>query len=857
MAPARPGSVVEVGDARFSVLTPSLIRMEYSPTRRFRDEATQVVINRDFPVPEFSVSQHDGRVEIRTEKLRVTYRGGPFGPSSLSVAMLAAAQNSHNTTWHYGDPEFATYPMFGNQGGTARTLDEVDGEIALEPGLISSFGYSTLDDSDSLFLTRDGWVAAPEFEEEDLYFFGYGLDHAATLRAFFHLTGPSPLLPKKTLGNWWSRFHAYSAEEYLGLMDSFAAARVPMAVAVVDTDWHLVDIDPALGTGWTGYTWNPELFPDPEAFLDGLHERGMLTTLNVHPADGVRRHEDAYEQMAAALGLDPQVGEEIAFNIADRRLAKAYFEYLHHPHEEAGVDFWWVDWQSGAESGVAGLDPLWMLNFLHYTDNAREGKRPVTFSRYAGPGSHRYPIGFSGDTIISWESLAFQPYFTAAAANIGYFWWSHDIGGHMLGVKNNELATRWVQFGVFSPVMRLHSSNSLFGSKEPWMYGAAAASVQEEFLRLRHRLVPYLYTAMWDSFTSGTAPVRPMHYEWPQPLEAYAARGQYMFGPDILVAPIVEPGDPVTGLGSVDVWLPPGEWIDFFTAVRYRGGRRVRMFRPLESIPVLVRSGALVPLAVDPMAPIEPFEEALEFVVFPGSFGAAGSSGSVGSSGSSECWVSESSGHLVEDNGALDPAKGEVTWWVRWEDAGSRDAALPLISMGAVPDSVSMGSSMGSVAGSGEAVAGASGDAVIGLGEGSSVLINFKGSFDPGVPSEKTVTLRIPACAGVASVSVNGRAVPAGVRAADGSWVVELGKLEFARGLEVRLEGVEFDPGLQRDLVFGLLRDAQIAFMDKEGAWREYEEAVGRGDTSSAIPGWVALDLPTSLLGALVEVVGA
>ena len=804
LAPAQPGSVVVVGDARFSVLTPSLIRMEYSPSGRFRDQATQVVINRDFPVPEFSVSQQDGRLEIRTDKLRLTYRGGPFGPSTLSVAMLAAAQTSHNTTWHYGDSPFATYPMFGNQGGTARTLDEVDGAIPLEPGLISSYGYSTLDDSDSLILTRDGWVAPQEFAEEDLYFFGYGLDHAATLRAFFHLSGPSPLLPKKTLGNWWSRFHAYSAEEYLGLMDDFAVQRVPMAVAVVDMDWHLVDIDPALGTGWTGYTWNPELFPDPRAFLDGLHERGMLTTLNVHPADGVRSHEEAYQEMATALDLDPEVGEEIAFNIADRRFAKAYFEFLHHPHEEAGVDFWWVDWQSGAESGVPGLDPLWMLNFLHYTDNAREGKRPVTFSRYAGPGSHRYPIGFSGDTIISWESLAFQPYFTAAAANIGYFWWSHDIGGHMLGVKNDELATRWVQFGVFSPVMRLHSSNSKFGSKEPRMFGAEAASVQEEFLRLRHRLVPYLNTAMWESHLAGTAPVRPMYYDWPEPVEAYASRGQYMFGADILVAPIVGAGDPVTGLGSVDVWLPPGEWIDFFTGVRYRGGRRVRMFRTLETIPVLVRSGALVPLAVDPMAPIEPFKDALELTVFPG----------VSESGGSETERSVS-GHLIEDDGALHPAKGEVSWMVRWDGALSSDAS------------------------------------------NASVTINFKGSFDAGVPSSKKVTLKIPTCARVGSVRVDGQAVEPGTRATDGSWVIDLGEADFAQDFAVRLEGVVFDADLHKDLVFGLLRDAQIAFPDKEGAWDEYEEAVSRQDPSSAVPGWMALDLPASLLGALVEVVGA
>ena len=98
-----------------------------------------------------------------------------------------------------------------------------------------------------------------------------------------------------------------------------------------------------------------------------------------------------------------------------------------------------------------------MLNHYHYLDSGRRGNRRLTFSRYAGLGSHRYPIGFSGDTVISWDSLDFQPYFTATASNVGYGWWSHDIGGHMKGTKDDELATRWVQLGVFSPINRLHS----------------------------------------------------------------------------------------------------------------------------------------------------------------------------------------------------------------------------------------------------------------------------------------------------------------------------------------------------------------------------------------------------------------
>ena len=138
--------------------------------------------------------------------------------------------------------------------------------------------------------------------------------------------------------------------------------------------------------------------------------------------------------------------------------------------EDEGVDFWWLDWQQGTNTKVEGLDPLWMLNHYHFLDSAREGKRPMTFSRYAGVGSHRYPVGFSGDTVISWESLAFQPYFTNTASNIGYGWWSHDIGGHMQGTRDDELEARWYQYGVFAPINRLHSTQNEYIVKEPWRF---------------------------------------------------------------------------------------------------------------------------------------------------------------------------------------------------------------------------------------------------------------------------------------------------------------------------------------------------------------------------------------------------
>ena len=373
-----------------------------------------------------------------------------------------------------------------------------------------------------MLLTDDGWIAPRRPDTLDLYVFAYGRDYRAALRAFYRLTGPQPLLPRFALGNWWSRYHPYSADEYLGLMDRFAAEGIPLSVAVLDMDWHLVDIDPRHGSGWTGYTWNRDLFPDPPAFLAALHERGLATTLNVHPAEGVHAHEERYAAIARRMGVDPDSELPVDFDPADPAFLEAYLEELHHPREAEGVDFWWLDWQQGGVTRIPGLDPLWLLNHFHFL-GLRAGRRsgPLTFSRYAGVGSHRYPIGFSGDTVITWASLDFQPYFTATASNVGYGWWSHDVGGHFFGYKDDELTVRWTQLGVFSPITRLHSSDSPFNTREPWRFGERAQRIMTAFLRLRHRLVPYLHTMNRRAHRDGEPLVQPMYYDHPDDDDAY------------------------------------------------------------------------------------------------------------------------------------------------------------------------------------------------------------------------------------------------------------------------------------------------------------------------------------------------
>ena len=609
---ACPENMIQGEHYRITVLTKSLVRLEYSPDGIFTDAPTQTVLNRNFPQVSFEVRETPEELEIRTEYFQLNYDKKEFTSHGLSCYALGMPGGNRNA-WRYGAKN-------ENLKGTARTLDNVNGACELEDGILSLWcGCVALDDSRTLTLREDGWVEPRKKGIQDLYLFAYGHRYLEALKDFYHLCGETPMLPRFALGNWWSRYYKYTEESYMELMERFDQEQIPFSVAVIDMDWHLVDIDPKYGTGWTGYTWNREFFPDPERFLKKLHDRGMKTTLNLHPADGIRGFGDCYPQTAEALGLDPEKEEPVNFDIANPDFLEAYLEKTLHPLEEEGVDFWWVDWQQGTNSKMEGLDPLWMLNHYHFLDSARNGKRPMTFSRYAGPGSHRYPVGFSGDTLITWESLDFQPYFTSTASNIGYGWWSHDIGGHMLGYKNDEMEARWYQFGVFSPINRLHSSSSEFNGKEPWRFKKEVHDTMCEFLRLRHRLLPYLYTMNHRAWAEGEPICQPMYYAYPENWDAYGRKNEYFFGSELIAAPVTTARIENLNVAKTKVWLPEGLWFDFFTDTVYQGGRNQNMYRSIDQIPVLAKAGAILPMTDEIRAiDTEKNPEELTVRVYPG-----------------------------------------------------------------------------------------------------------------------------------------------------------------------------------------------------------------------------------------------
>jgi len=605
-AAADPAAVVVDGAARFTVLTPEMVRMEWSADGRFEDRASMVFVNRKMPVPEFTQTKHGEELTIHTAALELVYKpegGGKFTETSLSVSLML---NGNAVVWHPGMVDA------GNLQGTTRTLDGAKGDKTkepIEPGLLSRDGWAVVDDSTRPLFDSDDfsfkggessawpWVVErTPGERQDLYFFGYGHEYRKALGDYVQVAGRIPLPPRFAFGSWWSRYWSYSDQEFDRLVDGFKNYDVPLDVLVIDMGWHPTFGGARTGAkdqagqpkGWTGYSWNKLLFPAPKEFLDKIHAEGVKATLNLHPAGGVEPWEDAYPAMAKSMGIDPATQKYVPFDITNKKFAQNYMDLLHHPLEKQGIDFWWLDWQVvNGKLPIEGLTPTWWLNYVHFTDQEREGKRPMLFHRWGGLGNHRYQIGFSGDTVSVWDSLAFQPWFTATAANVGYAYWSHDIGGHMPGAVTPELYTRWVQFGAFSPILRTHTTANPESERRIWAYPEPYSDTMRQAFQLRYALQPYLYTEARKTYDTGVAFFHPLYYDWPEASEAYTSKNEYVYGDSMIVDPVVTPADEATGLATEDVWLPKGEWVEWMTVKREFS---------IGQIPVYVRAGAVVPM---------------------------------------------------------------------------------------------------------------------------------------------------------------------------------------------------------------------------------------------------------------------
>lgn len=612
---------------RFTVISDGTLRLEYAPDGKFVDNKSFVAVNRLYPDVDYKLKSKGAWIEITTSKMRMRYKkdSGQFTGDNL---VIEAVKGAFPFTWKPG------VQQKGNLKGTYRTLDGMDGEtqtqtwvadtkkgeqLKLEDGLLATDGWSFIDDSQGLLFDNDpDWEWAKERPAnggQDWYFMAYGHDYKQALKDYTLFAGKMPLPPRYAFGYWWSRYWLYSDKEFRNLIDNFNTYQIPLDVLVVDMDWHYTEKGKG---GWTGWTWNRDLFPNPQGFLKYLKQNDLKITLNLHPADGVAAYEENYTEMAKDMGGDPETKKTIPWVNSDKKFIRSMFKNILGPMEKDGVDFWWLDWQQGMfDPKMKNLSNTWWINYAFFSDmEKRRETRPMLYHRWGGLGNHRYQVGFSGDAVISWKSLDFQPYFNSTASNVLYGYWSHDLGGHIGSQIDPEMYTRWLQFGALSPIMRTHSQKGAKLNKEPWVFNKEYCDIIRETIRQRYVMAPYIYTMARKGYDDGISLCRPMYYDYPENKEAYEFRNEYMFGDDVLVMPVTAPVE--NDYAQVRVWLPEGEWYEWHTGALLKGNQIVERSFAVDEYPIYIKAGAILPMYLDNVMNLNGNDEEVAVTFFPG-----------------------------------------------------------------------------------------------------------------------------------------------------------------------------------------------------------------------------------------------
>lgn len=596
-------NIIQGEKYRFTVLTPRLIRMEYSETGEFEDRLTTLVINRKTDKVDFKLKEDKKYIEITTSYFRLTYqKNKPFYSGKIdTMKNLKVELLNTDRIWYYGHPEIRNY------GAPSNSLDDSKGKLKLKKGLYSVDGFASINDSSDI-VTEDFKIIKRDKDVIDIYLFMYLKDFAQCLKDYYLITGSPSLIPRYALGNWWSKNEEYNDILLKDLIDDFKSKEIPLSILLLDKKWHLNEYKNKKYD--SGFTWNRTLFSNPTKMIDYLHKNGIRLGLNINPLEGILPYEDSYEILSRTFEKKDDI---LLFNVLDDKVIELYFEILIHPLDNMGVDFFWIDCDTKNENNNAILD------YYHENDMKRDYKRrPMLLSRNVTEAPHRYPVLYSGKTIVSWDTLRMIPFYNSSASNIGVSYWAHDIGGYYKGTEDNELYTRYVQLGVFSPILKFGADEGKYYKREPWKWSIKTYSIVKNYLQLRHRLIPYLYAEAHKYHKYGMPMVMPIYYKFPEMYDDINYRNGYYFGTELFISPIVNKKDYIMNRSIHKFFLPDGMWYDFVTGKKFPGGKNYISFFKEEDYPVFAKAGSIITLGNNENINDTTPPKDMEIQIFPG-----------------------------------------------------------------------------------------------------------------------------------------------------------------------------------------------------------------------------------------------
>ena len=606
-----PKACVKGSKYRISVLTERVVRIEYNPNGVFVDEPTELVVNRNVGVPAFTLRQVQNTIEIDTKYFRLTYvkeqplEGNNFNPGkNLKITLVSKKDKDRERDWYYKHPEVRN--MKGNVCGFDVPLNS-----AFERGLYSIEGFASFNDSNNKIVSPDGTLVDRPAGHIDVYVFMYDTDFKEALVDYFKITGFPELLPRYALGNWWSRNLNYNQETIFDLVKKFEKKRIPLSVIALDNGWHYTEVGDKKDLK-SGFTFNKGLFSNPQDTIKKLHEKNIRVGLCVNPKDGFYPHEAFYPKAAEYLGIKDN--SIIKFDPLNPKILDIYFKLFLHPLEALGVDFFWNDYVDNKN-----VTNMWAMPHYMYHDSDRNpNKRGLILSRGSIVAPQRYPILYGGPSEITWEDLAKQVFTYINASNLGISWLSLDVGGNRGGIEESELYIRSVELGCFSPILRFHSEGGHYYKKEPWSWEAKTTNIVADYLRLRHRLIPYLYTEAYNYSKVGVPIIQPFYYNYPWCYDDELYKNQFYFGSQLLVCPILNKKDPIMSRTVHRFYMPDGIWYDFFTGKKFPGGKKYISFFREEDYPVFAMAGSIIPLSNKSDMNNVGLAKEMEIHIFPG-----------------------------------------------------------------------------------------------------------------------------------------------------------------------------------------------------------------------------------------------
>ncbi len=593
-------AIIRNSTYRITVLTERLIRLEYSSDGMFNNYETAIVKNRRFPIPEFSKQEDERVINIETNYFTLTYiKASPFSSRSLT-----AKSKNGKDEWYYGQKEVR------NLSSCSMSLDNETSMPQLEKGLFATTGIATINDTNALCFDEERNVVPSPTSKDyvDLYLFIYDKDFALCLQDYYQLTGYPKMIPRYALGNWWSKECEYKDYEVLEKINKFKMRDIPLSVFVLDTGWS--KRDPKYPNIKNGFSFEPTQFSNPKGFIEKVHEQDVKFGLKINPQVGFYPFETNYQIIAKYLPVNKD--GYIDFSITDLKAVDVLFKVLLHPLEDIGVDFFWNDYFDSDKR------KQYLMNYYMNLDATRDKKRDIVLSRNSTYDAHLFDLLYSGRNIVSWNVLKMLPFYTLNSANIGACYWSHDIAGSSGGVEDSDFYLRSIQYGVFSPILRFNTVKGLYFKREPWKWDIVTNSIASDYLRLRHKLIPYLYSECYRYHKEGKLLIQPFYYYNIKFYDDENYSNQYYFGSSFMISPIIKPLDPDMNRTIQRFYIPEGVWYDFKDGKRYLGNHKYIGFYPIEEYPIFVKQGSIIPLAGPNSYMSYKNPKDLEIHVFPG-----------------------------------------------------------------------------------------------------------------------------------------------------------------------------------------------------------------------------------------------